>query len=374
MRLRHRRPCASGQQRQQIRSATMTSDENERQSYSFRNRFRLGQNQRLDSGDALEIPLATSDVETIVIRHAKAAEAEENHFNGPLVVSEADELILLGEGYANAGSASTAGRKWRHILTAVLARESLGVDFGPDNQTAPHAEITYAVNEDPPELFKEIGVKAGDRVIWDDGYKLTVYRTHPKPRFVSTEFGIPTISVAGWLTRFQERVRAAEHTYAPWGNRTQLAYRLVHSALRDPNPETRHVQLVTAAETLVDERSKPDDVMRALRALRRHVEDWAESPPHDAINEGTLKSLKQILREDERESITQAGAQQAEATLSAFYRGEAPGNFFKNVYGQRSRLVHGLKRKQKRPSVEQLREVKPDLLKFVLDLLDAMPD
>ncbi|OBF98886.1 hypothetical protein [Mycolicibacter sinensis] len=348
----------------------MTSDDNAPQSYSFRNRFKLIQNQRLDSGDALEIPLATSDVESVVIRGAKAPEGEDT----PNFVSKTDDLVLLGEEYADAGSASTAGRKWRHVLAAVLARESLGVDFGPDDQTAPHAEITYAANEDPPELFKQIGVKAGDRVIWDDGYKLTVYRTHPKPRFISAEFGTPTISLSGWLARFQERVQVAERTYAPWGNSRQLAYRLIHSALRDPNPETRHVQLVTAAETLVDERPKPADVVVALRALMSHVEDWAESPPDEAINEGTLKCLKDILREDERESITQAGAQQAEAVLTAVYRGEAPGKFFKKVYDQRSRLVHGLKRKQKRPSVEQLREVNPDLLKFVLDLLDAMPE
>ncbi|WP_409428975.1 hypothetical protein [Mycobacterium sp. SMC-11] len=94
----------------------MTRDDNEPPSYSFRNRFRLVQNQRLDAGDALEIPLAMSAIETVVIRGAKAPEGEETRFDGPIIVSKTDELVLLGEEYAmpdlRARRAASGGTSW----------------------------------------------------------------------------------------------------------------------------------------------------------------------------------------------------------------------------------------------------------------------
>ncbi|MFD6196528.1 hypothetical protein ACFWE3_07450 [Mycobacteriaceae bacterium NPDC060252] len=347
----------------------------EKSSFSFRNRFRLLEHQQLDSGDVLEIRLADRGGETVVIRGAKAPKGEATRYDSPVVVSTTAELVLLGGEYASVESARAAGCKWRQTLMVALARENLGVDFGPDDQIEPQAEITYALDEHPPEIMRQIGVKAGERVVWDDGYKLTVYGTHPKPRFISAEFGNPTLSLSGWLTRFEQRVEFLGRAYVPWGQDKKLAYRLVHSALRDSNPETRHIQMVTAAEVLVEERQRAEAVIQALSMLEAHVDSLAGSPADgEPLTEETLERLRQILRDNKRESITQAGAQQAKILLTTTYSGKSPDAFFKEVYNQRSRLVHRLKRSQRRPSSEELSGVQHALLAFVLDLLDAVPD
>ena len=137
--------------------------------YSFRNRFRLPEGERLDA-DVQEINLADSAEDGSVT--LRAAEREMRISERSALISQAGELVIQGSGYADADSAAAAGRKWRQILTVALAREHKEVDFGPDDRVTPRADILY--EDDPPMMLQEVGVEVADRVIIDDYQQLVV--------------------------------------------------------------------------------------------------------------------------------------------------------------------------------------------------------
>ena len=83
----------------------------------------------------------------------------------------------------------------------------------------------------------------------------------------------------------------------------------------------------------------------------------------------------EILGDDKEESRNRAGSDQVARMLAGNgkYFEKSAGDFFKHVYDLRSRLVHreSKRRKKKRPDLDTLRNVHPELLRFVLDLLEA---
>jgi hypothetical protein len=327
--------------------------------YSFRNRFRLPGGDRLDA-DVREIKLADSADDGLVTLQA----AEEMRVSErTALISEASELVVQGSGYVDADTAAAAGRKWRQYLTVALARERKGVDFGPDDRVIPVADIVY--DDEPPMLLQQIGVGVGDRAIIDD-YQLLVFPTEPMPKFVNFVMGTPTVKVSDWLERLKKRISdASERNHQPWNRQKSLAYRLVVLALRDSNPETRHIQQVTAIEVLLDERDRPQPVLDALKNFLDEVERWPDS------EKGLKQRMTEILNEDKEESITRAGSEQVAAMLDGKYFDRDAGRFFKDVYNMRSGLVHREKPKKPRPKIDDIREVQSELQRFVLDLLDA---
>jgi Apea-like HEPN len=338
--------------------------------YSFRNRFRLHEGDRLDA-DVPEIKLADSTEDGLVTLWPVQREvgtsgggfifAVEITKRGTLV-SQADELVLQGDGYFDA-DATVAGRKWRQYLTVALAREGKGVDFGADDQVTPAADIVY--EDDPPELVQRIGIEVGHRVITDDP-RLLVFPTTPIPKFVNFVPGTPTVKLSGWLERFEQRVKdIRERDQQPWSREKRLAYQLVHLALADSNPETRHIQLVTAIEVLFKKQNRPKPILDALKVLLAEVKKWPDS-------QNDVKTrMAQILNSNKEESINRAGREQVAAMLTGKYTDKSAAAFFEHVYDMRSGLVHREKPKKPRPKIEDIREVQSELLRFVLDLLDA---
>ena len=51
----------------------------------------------------------------------------------------------------------------------------------------------------------------------------------------------------------------------------------LHLALVDSNSETRHIQLVTAVETLLREQARPQPVLNALENFVEDVKRWPDS-------------------------------------------------------------------------------------------------
>jgi hypothetical protein len=326
--------------------------------YTFRNRFRLQEGDRLDA-DVQIIKLADSADDGLVT--LRPVEREMGISERGTLISEAGELVVQGSGYVDADAAAAAGRNWRQYLTVALAREGKGVDFGPDDRVIPLADIIYEY--EPPMLLQQIGVEVGDRVIIDD-YQLLVFPTEPIPKFVNFAMGTPTVKISGWLQRFEQRIddaRAQDHQ--PWNRQKTIAYRLVHIALTDSNPETRHIQLVTAIEVLLEEQNRPQPILDALDEFLTEVDDWSDS--------ALKRRMSEILNPNKEESITRAGSEQVAAMVEGTYNEKTPGDFFKYVYNMRSRLVHREKRKKPRPTIDELRKIHPELLRFVLDLLDA---
>jgi hypothetical protein len=334
--------------------------------YSFRNRFRLQEGDRLDA-DVQEIRLVDSDDDGSVTM--RAPEREMGVAERGALVSQAGELVVQGSEYVDADTAAAAGRKWRQYLTVALAREHKGIDFGPDDRVIPVADIVY--DDEPPMLLQQIGVEAGDRVIVDD-YQLLVFPTEPTPKFVNFVMGTPTVRISGWLERFQEKIAdVRQRNHQPWSREKQLAYKLVHSALRDLNPETQHIQLVTAIEVVISENDRPRWFIDALEGFIAQVGEWPESQDDVTSGESAKERLISILRENKKESIVRAASEQVSAMLTGSYANRSPGVFFKRVYDMRSRLVHRLRRGQRRPTNDELRNVHSELLRLVLDLLDA---
>ncbi|WP_192176834.1 hypothetical protein [Mycobacteroides abscessus] len=340
--------------------------------YSFRNRFMLHKGSRLDA-DVPEITLTDDGLVTLwpVLKEPGTPGgsfiwAAETAKKGTLI-SEADEFVLEGSGYPDLDTARTEGCRWRQYLIATLARAGKAADLGPDDQVRPATEIVY--EEDPPKLFRGIGIGVGDRIITDDR-RLLVFRTAPTPKFVNFSAGIPTVISPGWLERFEQQaknLRGRHHRL--WNKQETLAYRLVHLALADSNMETRHIQLVTAIEVLFDDQDRPELELEALNSLLTVVEGW----PDSECAAETKKRIGEILDDDKEESITRAGAKQVADRLDGKYLDKDPGRFFKYVYALRSRLVHRESKKhgKRRPDTNTLRNVHSELLRFVLDLLDA---
>lgn len=322
--------------------------------YTFRNRFKLPEADQLDA-DVREIKLADSTDDGLVILKPATP--------GMSLISEAGELALQGSGYVDADAAVAAGRKWRQYLTVALARDCIGVDFGPDDQVKPIVDMVY--EDDPPELFQKLAIKVGDRIIADD-YRLFVFLTDPIPRFVNFQAGTPTVKISGWLERFEQKIDEARRGHhQQWNNHKTMAYRLVRLALNDSNPETKHIQLVTAVEVVLKHQDRPKNILDALDKLLAEVESWSHDP-------AVKKRIKEILGENKKEeSIMRAGSEQVAAMLEGTYNEKPAGKFFKDIYNMRSGLVHREKPGKPRPTIDGVRKIAAELQRFVLDLLDA---
>ncbi|BBX38912.1 hypothetical protein [Mycobacterium simiae] len=327
--------------------------------YTFRNRFRLPDGDRLGT-DTTEVELANSADDGLVVLKPERGKGFVVRTN---LSSRADELILEGSYYVDVDAAAAAGRKWRQYLTIVFAREGRGVDFGPDDADRVIPTFDKIYENEPPGAFRAIGIEVGDRVIFDD-YRLLVYKSDPLPKFIVSIPGIPVVNVSGWLETLKQRVNDARHRdYLPWNRQKAIAYRIVHLALTDSNPETRHIQLVTATEVLLEKRNRPQQILEAIDELLANVADWPDP--------GVKRRISEILENAKEESITRTGSLQVAALLESRYDGKSAKKFFQYVYEMRSGLVHRETPKRPRPTIDDVCKTYPELLKFVLDLLDA---
>ena len=151
-----------------------------------------------------------------------------------------------------------------------------------------------------------------------------------------------------------------------WPPEITPAYRLVSAALSDTNPETQHIQLVTAVEVLLKEQDRPQAVLEGLNSL---IDEVAQRP---ADEDAVRQRLLEILRDDREESISRAACDQLSALLIDTYGGEAVDTFFRQLYDMRSRLLHRKKRKKEtRPTATELQDVHFELWRMVLDFLEA---
>lgn len=338
-----------------------------RVTYTFRNRFRLRQ---LDA-DVQEIVFADTPDDGLVRLWPVRREPPRGRFlfafevtkRGDLI-SQADELVLQGDGYRDLGDAVVAGRKWRQNLTIALAHEFRGVDFGSDEEEHIVPSTDRVLENEPPDIFQQIGLKIGDRVIFDDP-GLLVFETEPTPIFVNSVMGNMTLKLERRHERIAQRAKDSHKRDRLWGKQKTLAYRLVHTALIDSNPETRHILLVTAVEAMLEHQDRPRPELDELDEFLKQVRAWTD-------DKRPKKRVVEILREARKEeSINRAGAEQISRLLDGTYFDKAAGEFFKYVYNLRSGLVHRERPGRPRPQIDEIQRVFTALVQFVLDVLDA---
>lgn len=311
--------------------------------YTFHNRFTIF-DERLNI-DANTHELADTDQERVFLQ-AGAADT---------MIKDTGDLVLEGSRYPDEATAVAAARRWRRALTVAFARTHIGADFGPDDPVTPRT--------DPAELLRQIAIETGERIVRDE-HRLLVVTSEPRPRFLHLQFeGV----VLRGLEQFASDLNDARaRSNQDWSPEKTLAYRLVSFALRDTNPETQHIQLVTAVEVLLQQQDPPQAVLDALKGL---IDDVEQRP---ADGDGVRQRLLEILREDREESISRAACDQLSALLTDTYGGMAVDAFFRQVYNIRSRLLHRNRRKrEKRPTAIELGEVHFELWRMVLDFLEA---
>lgn len=316
--------------------------------YTFHNRFTTF-NERVNIEAGL-YELADTDRERVVLLAGSRDK----------MIKDTGDLVVEGSRYPDEATAIAAAQQWRRTLTAAFARSHIGADFGPDDSITPSLDT---ITQDPPEELRQIGIQPGDRIV-QDSHGLLVVTSEPQPKFLLMQaHGVVHRSVEQFDRNLND---AHARSNQDWSPEKTLAHRLVTNALRDTNPETQHIQLVTAIEVLLQQQDRPGAVLNVLNSL---IDDVGQ---RSADQDGGQERLLEILRDDREESISRAACDQLSARLTDTYDEKTVNAFFRQVYNMRSRLLHRKRRKnESRPTAEELGAVHFELLRLVLDYLDA---
>lgn len=133
-------------------------------SYTFRIRFNRSPHNTIQS-EAPELIVSVPDKRiTVSLRNPKTDQP----------IKDADQLVLLGEGYSSEQEAVDAGIRFQNALMVALARVRIGADFG--GRAAKGMYTEYGL--------KMLEGQIGQRVL-NNVHGLTVFPSDPKPRFVS---------------------------------------------------------------------------------------------------------------------------------------------------------------------------------------------
>jgi hypothetical protein len=270
-------------------------------------------------------------------------------------IMECQSLVLWGGSYPDITMALNAGRKWRQIITAVLARLGIGCDFGRDDEST---TTPVAVTE--AHILGMFDLSPG-KYAYRDLVGLLVFPTTPQPLFVNVNLdvvGVPAIDTLSKLI-----VDATERYNGLWSDQLRLAYELIHAALAEINPESRCILTVTAIEALIPYREKHPILSQILDFLIDIVDELSE------FDADTRDATKQLLRYDKMKSIGKFGRELA-SRLPGLYAGLPPKKYFAEQYGIRSSLTHGNIRDNRKLSKDGLNQQFRELLRFVLDILE----
>ncbi len=309
--------------------------------YSFRNLFRI-------RGNKLGIPSPTRPLEptdpgeSIFLASPTGANILEDH-----------DVVLAGSAYSSFDTALHAGRRWRQIMQSTFAREGISCEFGDDddaNLSPSRVRLAHTTG-----LFD---LRPTDTV-YEDRIGLLVFRAHPVPRFIFTYGGTPMVSKSPPSSDLISTAR--ERDSGDWPDELRLAYKLVHSALSDANPETRFILMVTAAEALIPYRKKGSHLTQMLEALRPIAEDM------QTFDDDTREVVDGLLQSAQYDSIRKYRMMLAER-LTGEYGGTTAKKYFDGIYATRSELAHGNLRENL--SEDDLRERFSELNRFVLDILE----
>jgi hypothetical protein len=236
---------------------------------------------------------------------------------------------------------------------------ALSVEFGDDDES----KIT-------PEKFEhqEFRIRLGiepDKIAYLDRFGLLVHETEPKPRFVNLSMGTPDVCVPLDEEGTRDSTDQALHRYnGVWNDEIKLAYQLVHASLANDNPEARFILAVTAIEALIPYRLRIPEVVDVLDSLIAHLGE------QEGILEEPLAAVLRLLESDKYDSVRSFGLKLTDR-LTGEYGGKKPRKYFDLVYGTRSDLAHGNLRDIPKLSTHALNQQYAELLRFVLDILEA---
>ncbi|OBF92092.1 hypothetical protein A5791_14600 [Mycobacterium sp. 852002-51163_SCH5372311] len=321
--------------------------------YSFRNRIRIKDGKKLEV-DATEFRLSPESSNEIIIARPGYPSKK---------LKDVDELIISGRGYDSPEAALGAGRKWRQVLSSVFARMFLSVDLGDD---VDESKVLLPETMVTGTGLEMIGIKPG-AIIYEDRHGLSIYKTEPVRPFVHLSMGEVSVHVSlNEQATYDSVGQALQRHSGIWRDELKLAYQLVHSSLANENYEPRLILAVTAIEALIPYRERVAEVVTVLEKLVSHVNDMSATEIDNATRSAVLK----LLDSDRYESVRQLGLKLTDR-LTGEYGGKSPRKYFDEVYGTRSDLAHGNLRNVPRLSEDALNKTYIELLRFVVDILEA---
>ena len=174
-------------------------------SYTFRIRFNRSPYNTIQS-EAPELIVSVPDMGTTVsLRNPKTDQP----------IKDADQLVLLSDGYSSEEDAVEAGLHFQNALMVALARVRVGADFG--ERTAKGRYTEHGLNE----LAEQIGQRVLNNV-----HGLAVFPSKPKPRFVSMN----AVGIRGLRPDLFQAVFVSSIAQQPsLTNRDLLAYSLFNA-------------------------------------------------------------------------------------------------------------------------------------------------
>jgi hypothetical protein len=315
--------------------------------YAFRNRIRIKDNKFLNI-DSLEYMLSS------------ASSSERVKITGGIVetpIKDLRDLIISGRGYDDFQSAIAAGRRWRQIASSWFARLALATDFGDD------IDENCVAREFPIDLT-QISEITEPIAVYHDRIGLIAVPTNPEPVFFyGSAEAIGLVTINGQTDDLLELAR--QRNVDRWNDELSLAYELVHASLADTNPEARFILAVTAIEALIPRKHRIPEVVAVLDGLIGHLHTQA-----DAMDSAIADLVTKLLDSDKFESVRGFGLRLTDR-LTGEYGEKTPRKYFDDIYGTRSSLAHGSLRDIPKLAIDALNQQYLELLRFVLDILEA---
>lgn len=272
---------------------------------------------------------------------------------GAQALSDAREILLLGEPFVDEVQAKASAERWVSILQRALACVNVGADFGP---------------EVPKSTFTEAGLQTlegqfGVRTL-NDVHGISVFDNEPKPQFVRQHF---ELQIGVDAERLASAIKETVSKGSVMSQTERTAYELYAASFFERWPEARFMMLMMAVEMLIEPMPRSTTVRELVAELISQTR--GSDLPRDEID-----SIVGSLRWLENESIGQAGRRLAGLLGDRSYLdeqdSESAEQFFTRSYALRSALVHG---HEPRPTAEQIGYRAAHLEHFVADLLALGP-
>jgi hypothetical protein len=239
-------------------------------------------------------------------------------------IKEANWLVLRssGDGFPSKEEADFAGLNAKNGIRWCSARMRVGVDLGDDRTHGGASDY----------LKRKILEERGIRML-NEPHGLMVYEDdaeHPT-RFFSAS-GEPQVGRS--VAAFEEQLLEALDRNLRLSDKETLAFELYGLSHFEAAPRARFLTLVSAIETVMEDRPRSPEAVEHVERLMRCTQD--SQLPRSEIDSilGSLSWLR-------RESISRAGKMFVDEMLGRQeYGGKIAREFFQYCYNLRSELMH----------------------------------
>jgi hypothetical protein len=312
-------------------------------SYTFRIRFNRAPSTTILT-DAPEIQLPAREAGISLALRATSGK--------PL--QEDEQWAFVGEGYGSERSAWEAGSRIQDILTLVLAKLRIGVNFG--NRSPIHGQ--FIKTQFSPKGLQQTQQLLKDERHLNDDPGLSVYLSEPKSKFIVWPMNVywaknlDNFKATFLSTLTQERTPT---------NRERIAFELFFASFFQTGADVRLLLLVMAVESLIERQLKSNEAVAYIDKFMTQIKLSDIAAPEKSSLIGSLNDYVKY------ESIKAAGRRLASRILGdTLYNDKHAPAFFSYCYDLRSALVHGTP-----PSLEEISRIGEPMENFVSDLLTS---